>query len=222
MGDQVFTPPPGAKIKNVPSRRDLLKVIAVLKKEMSFTIRPKRHTGLERILDKNGEEVGHLAYDLLRYFVRACALASIISRDGIESLKESIRTQCRDFELNYEFFEWLMASKIGNKLVSEYLWRGFTTAIDSGMRKVINALVEPSTANIGRFLPTDVISVHRSAKDKAIFNAVSKLFMRSLNLPAACIVNGNVDPSAFEPAVENLTTCGIFRSFFDEMTAAKL
>lgn len=221
MEEGLFTPPAGSKVRNIPQRKHLLRVTGLVKKEMTFVIRPKIHAGLERILDKDGEEVGHIAYDLLRYFVRAAVLQSIVSRDGVNAMKESVRTQCREFELNVDFFDWLMVCKIGNKLVSEYLWRGLTTAVDSGMRKVNQALVEPSTANIGRFLPTDVYSLNHNARDLKIWEAAKKLFLDCLNLPAGCIKGDDIDLSALPGAVPDMGTCGLFRNFFGSIEDAK-
>jgi len=103
MEEGLFTPFAVSKVRNVLHRKHLIRVTALVKKEMTFVIRPKIHAGLERIVDKDGEEVGHIAYDLLRYFVRAAVLQSIVSRDGVNALKEAVRTQCREFEMSVDF-----------------------------------------------------------------------------------------------------------------------
>lgn len=222
MEDGLFTPPPGqVRASNVPSHKQLSKVTALIKKEMSFVVRPKKHAGLETILDATKVDVGHIAYDLLRYFTRASVLISIVGLDGIESLKNSIRTQCRDFELNVEFFDWLMVAKIGTKPISEYLWRGLATAVDLGMKKVINALVQPSTANIGRFLPTDVIQLHRSARDKAVFDSAKKLFKDCLNLPVGLLLEDDINFEAFERGLQYVETAGCFRTFYNAIMEAQ-
>lgn len=61
MEDGLFTPPPGqVRASNVPSHKQLSKVTALIKKEMSFIVRPKKHAGLETILDATKVDVGHI------------------------------------------------------------------------------------------------------------------------------------------------------------------
>lgn len=64
----MFTPPPGTLRRNPHTKNDLLKVIGALKQEMSFEVRSKKYSGMEIVLDPNGNDIGHEAYDLLRYF----------------------------------------------------------------------------------------------------------------------------------------------------------
>jgi hypothetical protein len=96
--ENVFTPPTGQLLKCPHSLDKLTKVTAVLKKEMTFDIRAKKYDGLS-IRDKDGNDVGCLSYDLLRYLNRASILQSIVARDGAESLKEGIMSQVRDTNL---------------------------------------------------------------------------------------------------------------------------
>ena len=61
--------PGQVRASNVPSYKQLSEVTALIKRETSFTVRPKKHAGLETILDATKVDVGHIAYDLLRYFI---------------------------------------------------------------------------------------------------------------------------------------------------------
>ena len=67
-----FTPPPGEKKNCVHTKRQILKVTDVVRQEMSFVVRPKSYDGLERICDRNGEDVGRVSYNLLRYPAEHC------------------------------------------------------------------------------------------------------------------------------------------------------
>ena len=162
--EHVFTPPPGQLVKCPHSLQKLTKVTAVLKKEMSFDIRSKKYDGLS-IRDKDGNEVGCLSYDLLRYLNRASILNSIVARDGADSMKEGIMCQVRDTNLSEAYFTHLLSCRIGTKSIAECLWRNMTTAVDNGMKKVVNILRTPS-GDVARFLPYELVKIYKKKKEK--------------------------------------------------------
>jgi hypothetical protein len=219
--DNAFTPPPGQLVKCPHSLYKLTKVTDVLKHEMTFHVRVKRYDGLS-IRDIHGNDVGCLAYDLLRYLNRASILQSIVARDGAESMKEGIMCQVRDTNLSEAFFTHLLSCRIGTKSIAECLWRNMTTAVDNGMKKVVNILRTPS-GDVARFLPHELMKIYKKKKEKTIFAGVRKLFLDTMMLPLDLFPEYElVDMAVLDNLTEaDISKSGIFKNFFDELTLAQ-
>ena len=67
-------PPPGNRPNYFPQKKLLKDVTLLIQSEMTFRIRPKSYSGLDTIVDRRNEQIGPLAYDLLRYIARATIL----------------------------------------------------------------------------------------------------------------------------------------------------
>lgn len=157
-----------------------------------------------------------------RYLTRASILTSVVGKDGTEALKAAILDQVLDCNLNVAFFEWFMSCKIGSKSIAEYLWRNMTTSVDNGIKKVSFILKQPF-GDVARFLPFELIKIYKKDKEKKIFEGVKKLFFDSIMFPSGCFdEHALVELDAIDRLdLDQISTCGIFRNFFNEMASAE-